>query len=153
MFSAIFIILCLNSLLSLLIYFILSHVWVLSGPCFSFLFVLNSCLCKPAWIHGFFPKLHFLFLLFFLLLLPLHPLPFEMGVSLCSLDWNSLCRPGRFWTQRSTYFCLLCNRIKGMHHHTWPKLHFYSCSDMVFFTLMISSLSTVLVYLLKFFTS
>jgi hypothetical protein len=33
------------------------------------------------------------------------------------LFWNSLCRPGWPWTQRSTCLCLLRARIKGVSHY------------------------------------
>jgi hypothetical protein len=33
------------------------------------------------------------------------------------LFWNSLCRPGRPQTQRSSCLCLPLVRIKGVHHH------------------------------------
>jgi hypothetical protein len=33
------------------------------------------------------------------------------------LSWNSLCRPGWPWTQKSTCLCLPSAGIKGMRHH------------------------------------
>jgi hypothetical protein len=37
------------------------------------------------------------------------------------LSWNSLCRPGWPWTQKSTCLCLLRAGIKGVCHHA--RLH------------------------------
>ena len=33
------------------------------------------------------------------------------------LSWNSLCRPGWPWTQKSACLCLPSAGIKGVHHH------------------------------------
>jgi hypothetical protein len=33
------------------------------------------------------------------------------------LSWNSLCRPGWPWTQKSACLCLRSAGIKGVHHH------------------------------------
>jgi hypothetical protein len=35
------------------------------------------------------------------------------------LSWNSLCRPGWPWTQKSACLCLPSAGIKGLHHHAW----------------------------------
>jgi hypothetical protein len=42
-----------------------------------------------------------------------------------TVSWNSLCRPGWPRTQKSTCFCLLSTRIKGVCHHCLATLHFY----------------------------
>ena len=36
------------------------------------------------------------------------------------LSWNSHCRPGWPWTQRSTCFCLLIAGINCVYQHAWP---------------------------------
>jgi hypothetical protein len=39
------------------------------------------------------------------------------------LSWNSLCRPGWPWTQKSACLCLPSAGIKGVHHHCPAGCH------------------------------
>jgi hypothetical protein len=41
------------------------------------------------------------------------------------LSWNSLCRPGWPWTQKSACLCLPSTRIKGVRHHHLAFFLFY----------------------------
>jgi hypothetical protein len=45
---------------------------------------------------------------------------FETGflcIALYRLSWNSFCRPGWPWTQKSACLCLPSAGIKGVRHH------------------------------------
>jgi hypothetical protein len=45
------------------------------------------------------------------------------------MSWNSLCRPGWPWTQKSTCLCLPSAGIKGVCHHA-PQGHiFWACQN------------------------
>jgi hypothetical protein len=75
--------------------------------------------------RGFSDCLSFLFFSFFFF--------FPDRVSLCSpwLSWNSLCRPGWPWTQKSACLCLLSAGIEGVRHHARLVLVFYCCDKIL----------------------
>jgi hypothetical protein len=52
---------------------------------------------------------------------------FETGFLCVALAvLNSLCRPGWPQTQKSACLCLPSAGIKGVHHHAWLELSFFS---------------------------